>query len=65
MELAQLVKFARGDEPAEILIKNGRVVNVYTGEIYPADIALAHSRIVGIGSGYTANTVYDVGERFV
>ncbi len=65
MELAQLVKFARGDEPAEILLKNARVVNVYTGEIYPADIALAHSRIVGIGSGYTATTVYDVGERFV
>jgi len=65
MELAQLIKFARGNEPAEILIKNARVVNVYTGEIYPADVALAHSRIVGIGSGYTANTVYDVAGRYV
>jgi adenine deaminase len=65
MELAQLIKFARGLEPAEILIKNARVVNVYTGEIYPADIALAHSRIVGIGSGYTGQQVYDVGGRYV
>ena len=65
MELAQLIKFARGDEPSEILIKNARVVNVYTGEIYPADIAMAHSRIVGVGTGYTAQTVYDVAGRYV
>ena len=65
MELAQLIKFARGDEPSEILIQNARVVNVYTGEIYSADIAIAHSRIVGIGSGYTAHTVYDVAGRYV
>ena len=65
MELAQLIKLARGNEPAEILLKNARVVNVYTGEIYPADIALAHSRIVGIGEGYTAQEVIDVGGRYV
>jgi adenine deaminase len=65
MELAQLIKLARGNEPAEILLKNTRVVNVYTGEIYPADIALAHSRIVGIGEGYTAQEVIDVGGRYV
>ena len=33
MDHAQLIKLARGLEPAEILIKNGRMVNVYTGEI--------------------------------
>ncbi len=65
MELAQLIKLARGNEPAEILLKNARLVNVYTGEIYPADIALAHSRIVGIGEGYTAQEVIDVGGRYV
>ena len=65
MELAQLIKLARGNEPAEILLKNARVVNVYTGEIYPADIALAHSRIVGIGEGYAAQEVIDVGGRYV
>jgi adenine deaminase len=65
MELAQLVKFARGDEPAEILLQNTRVVNVYTGEIYPADIALVHSRIVGLGAGYAGQEVIDVGGRYV
>jgi len=65
MELAQLIKFARGDEPAEILLKNARVVSVYTGEIYPADIALAHSRIVGVGAGYAGQEVIDVGGRYI
>ncbi len=65
MELAQLIKYARGDEPAEILLKNARVVNVHTGEIYPAGVALAHSRIVGVGTGYTAQEVIDMDGRYV
>lgn len=65
MEHSQLIKLARGQEPADILIKNGRVINVYTGEIYLADIALAHSRIVGIGTGYQAEEVIDVQGRYV
>src|SRR5512137_2375091 len=69
MELGQLIKYARGLEPAEILVKNARLVNVYTGEIHPADIALAHSRIVGVSTdanaSYTAQQVYDVGGRYV
>ncbi len=65
MEHSQLIKLARGLEPAEILIKNGRIINVYTGEIYRADVALAHSRIVGIGSGYEADQVIDVEGRYI
>ncbi len=65
MELSQIIRMARGDEPAEILLKNARMINVYTGEIYPADIALAHSRIVGVGAGYSAQQVVDVGGRYV
>jgi len=65
MELAQIIKLARGDEPAETLLTNARLVNVYTGETYPADIALADGRIAGIGAGYTAHQVVDLGGRYV
>lgn len=65
MEHAQLIRLARGQEPADILIKNGRVINVYTGEIYPADVALAHSRIVGVGTGYEGQQVIDVEGRYI
>ncbi len=65
MELAQIIKLARGEEPAEILLTHARLVNVYTGESYPADIALADGRIAGIGKGYSAHKVIDLGGRYV
>jgi adenine deaminase len=65
MELAQIIKLARGDEPAEILLTNARIVNVYTGEIYPADIAVAGGRIAGVGAGYKAHQVIDLGGRYI
>jgi adenine deaminase len=65
MELAQIIKLARGTEPADILLTNARIVNVYTGETYPADIALADGRIAGVGAGYAAHQVMDLGGRYV
>lgn len=65
MELAQIIKIARGDEPADLLLKNGRVLNVFTAEILPMDIAIAGSRIVGLGSGYEAQQVVDLEGRYV
>ncbi|MGN1014364.1 MAG: adenine deaminase [Butyricicoccus sp.] len=51
---------ARGLRPAELLFRGGQIVNVYSGEIYPADVAVTDGVIVGVGSGYTAETVMDV-----
>lgn len=65
MELAQIIKLARGAEPAEILLTNARLVNVYTGEAYPSNIALADGRIAGIGTGYTAHQEIDLGGRYI
>ena len=64
MELAQIIKIARGDEPADTLLKNGRVINVFTGEILATDIAIVHSRIVGLGA-YDAHRTIDLGGRYV
>ncbi len=64
MELAQIIKIARGDEPADTLLKNCKVLNVFTGEIIETDIAIVHSRIVGLGS-YEAHQTIDLGGRYV
>lgn len=64
MELAQIIKIARGDEPADLLLKNGRLLNVFTGEIFNADLAIVHSRIVGWGD-YDARETIDLEGRFV
>jgi adenine deaminase len=65
MDIAQLIKLARGQEEADILLKNGRIVNVYTAEIYEADVALAGGLIVGVGAGYQARQEIDLEGRYV
>ena len=64
MELAQIIKIARGDEPAETLLKNGKVVNVFSGEIIKTDIAITQSRIMGLGP-YEAHQTVDLAGRYV
>lgn len=65
MELAHLIRLARGQEPADLLLQGGRLINVFTGDIYEADVAIQGSRIVGIGEGYTAREVIPLRGRFV
>jgi adenine deaminase len=50
VNLARLIKVARGDAPADLVIKGGQIVNVFTNEIYPADVALCGEQIAGVGS---------------
>src|SRR5580765_8239941 len=45
----QKLSIARGEQPAELLFKNGRLVNVLSGEIHDATIAVDDGRVVGIG----------------
>ena len=60
MELVRFLPVARGDEPADLLLRNGQVINVFTGEIVKADIAVAEDCIVGIGSDYEGKKVLDL-----
>lgn len=40
---------ALGNDPADLLLQNGRVVDVLTETIYEADVAIAEGKIAGIG----------------
>jgi len=73
------ILIARGLWPAPLVLKNARVVNVFTGQVDPpADIAIAGGRIVGMGSlsdagcragqharRYSGQTEVDLGGRWV
>lgn len=65
MELTRLLSYARGDEPADLLLAGGQLVNVFSGDVHPADIAVAGGMIVGVGQGYTARQTVDLDGRFV
>jgi adenine deaminase len=55
-----LLAVARGDEPADLLLKNAKVVNVFTGEILEADVALAGEWIAAVGQGYEGEASIDL-----
>lgn len=48
-EKIDLIDVALGTTPADKVIKGGKLVNVYTLEIYPADIAIKNGKIAYIG----------------
>jgi len=65
MDLARLVKLARGDAPADLALRNASLINVYTGEIDATDIVVAEDTIVAVGPGYQAKEEMDLGGRYV
>ena len=45
----ELIQVALGKKPADIVIKNGKLVNVVTHEVYETEIAIANGKIASIG----------------
>ncbi len=56
---------AIGNEPADVLIKNGRVVDVLTGEIYFANVAIAGDVIAGVGDYNEGKKVIDATNKYI
>jgi adenine deaminase len=65
MSRIRLLEVARGDAPADLLFRNGQVVNVFTGEIETTDVAVADGFIAGLGAGYQAEREVDLGGRYL
>lgn len=62
---AHLLSVSRGEAPADLLLTNGRIANVFTGEIEAADVAVTGDRIAGVGPGYVAEATVDLRRRFL
>jgi adenine deaminase len=65
MELGRFLPIARGDELADLVLCNGRVINVFTGEIIDTDVAIASDTIVGVGPDYAAKEEIELGGRYI
>ncbi len=66
-ERRELIAAARGRCPADLVLRNGRVVNVFSNEVYPADIAIYRGRIAGLGvpGSYGGTMEVDLGGQHV
>jgi adenine deaminase len=66
--LQRRIQVARCLEPADLVLRNTRLVNVCSGECYPADVAIADGLIVGIsapGEIYHGHEERDVQGRWL
>jgi adenine deaminase len=64
--LKALLAVARGDEPADLLLGNCQVVNVFTGAVRRGNVAVKDGRIAGVGPEYDkALEVYDIAGQYV
>ena len=48
-DLARRLAVARGDEPADLVVRGGRVLSVFTREWLETDVAIADGFIAGLG----------------
>jgi len=65
MNLKELISVARGEMPADLLLKNARIVNTFIGEIEQADVAIYGDRIAGVGGYGKAKEIIDLQGRFL
>ncbi len=67
-ELQRRIKIARGEIPADLVLRNTRLVNVCSGECYTADVAIADGLVVGVseaGKSYQGIEERDLEERWL
>ncbi len=60
MNLADLIAVARGDKPADLILKNARIVNTFIGAIEEGNVAIAGEYVAGIGNYTSASQVIDL-----
>ncbi|MEX1157870.1 MAG: adenine deaminase [Thermomicrobiales bacterium] len=54
------LRIATANEPADLLLRGGQVVNVFSGEVERANVAIADGRIVGVGDYSSASEIVDL-----
>ncbi len=59
-ELSNRIRQGRGSEPADLVLKGGRVFCVVTGALIAGDVAICGDTIVGIGESYAGRREIDV-----
>ncbi len=60
----ELIDCAAGRIPADLVLKNGRIIHVFTGEIIAGDVAIINGHIAGIGS-YEGKKTVDLAGKYL
>ena len=60
MGLAELISVAKGENPADLLFTNARIVNTFVGDIERGNVAICGDRIAGVGDYQKGKEVIDL-----
>jgi len=60
MNLEKIIAVARGEMPADLVLKNARVINTFIGEVEQGDVAICGDRVAGIGDYQQARESIDL-----
>ncbi|MGX6444899.1 adenine deaminase [Neobacillus sp. K501] len=63
-QLFKRISIASGREPADTVIKNGKIIDVFNGEIIEGDLAIVDGYFAGIGK-FEGKKIVDAKGRFV
>jgi len=64
-KLARLISVAKGEHPADLLLSNAKVVNVFNGKVEAASVAIYKDRIAGVGDYTQAKQVLDLSGKYI
>jgi len=62
--LSRLIGTARGEIGADLILKNGKVADLFSGEFIRTDVAVCDGIIVGLGD-YEGPNIMDAGDYFI
>ena len=65
MSIVDRLSAARGDTTADLVLRNGQLVNVISGEIYQTDIVIHDRHVVALGAGYMGIRNVDLAGKYV
>ena len=65
MNLKELISVAGGHRPADLLLKNVRIINTFVGEIEQGDVVICGDTIAGVGDYDKANETIDLQGTFL
>lgn len=65
MHQEEFIAVALGEKKADLVIKNAKIVNVLTEEIYESDVAIVNGRIAGVDKGYQGEKEIDLNGAYL
>ncbi len=62
---ARLISVAKGDQLADLILANAGVINTFTGEVTPGNVAISGDRIAGVGDYNRAKQTIDFSGKYL